>query len=589
MNKNWIEQSDVRRRLYAPLTWVPLYLNRETAAGGRNQIGHYKDVEAVRTVAIHTEKKAELEGVGFVDLPYQHGPSTWNGYTPADVRRSNSGEEVGVYLFLNQSFDGDAPSLMTLNQDFVFALDLLKEGDVWVRPSEGYIDVAKFERDDNGEINALLVRPEHLRDYLAARSMSLLVGSYRERRWIVSDISELEYAEDQDDEITDAFGRHSFYVRAITADGFPYGGGVAVFTASRTDQWAEDEVPTLGPETDENTLSSSTTFNREGEKRYRVMSERRLSEWVDPAAVSPRVKHDDIPSTCNFVVDAQGTLSNADDLDREEVGLWLYFRPSIIPEILSRRGGSIRWYTRFTAGVYLTGGLPIHFGINSKNLVVAYAHDIARQPEWQRRIWAAHNVAPEGGLGEELDAAQVRTSPAQTQAPEDFILRAQEVADEAFVQRWGHPLFRAHQDTSEIASRTHRFRSLDRSGLLSLAKDLARLSADLIDTKALHAIAPPQNGQGTGSIRSLERVLATLVDAGAARTMTGKLAGIYELRLGDAHLPSEKLDEALSLAGVPFEGSWLFKGMCIIHAYVSSLYEIAATVADAGDEPTKEQ
>ena len=478
---------------------------------------------------------------------------------------------------------------MTLNQDFVFALDLLKEGDAWVRPSEGYIDVAKFERDVHGKINALLVRPEHLRDYLAARSMSLLIGSYRERRWIVSDVSQLGYAEDQNNEITDAFGRHSFYVRAITSDGFPYGGGVAVFTASRTDQWAEDEVPTLGPETDENTLSSSTTFKREGEKRYSVMSERRFSEWVDPAAVSPRVKRDDVASTCNFIVDSQGTLSNADDLNREEVGLWLYFRPPVIPEVLSRRGGAIEWHTRFTASVYLTGGLPIHFGINGANLVVAYAHDIARQPEWQRRIWAAHNVAPEGGLGEELDAAQVRTNPADTQAPEDFVLRAQEVADKAFVQRWGHPLFRTHQDTVEIASRIHRFRSLDRSGLLALAKDLARLSADLIDAKALHATAPPHNGQGTGSIRSLERILATLIDAGAARAMTSRLAGIYELRLGDAHLPSEKLDEALSLAGVPSDGSWLFKGMCIIHAYVSSLYEIAAKVADKADDATQNE
>ena len=579
MNKNWIEQSDVWRRLYAPLTWVPLYLNRETDAGGRNQIGQYKDIEAVRTVAIYTEKKAELDGVGFVDLPHHHGPSTWIGYTPTDVRRSNSEGDLGIYLFLNQSFDGEAPSFMTLNQDFVFALGLAKEGDAWVRPSEGYIDVAKFERDVDGEVNALLVRPEYLRDYLAARSMSLLIGSYRERRWVVSDVSQLGYAEDQNDEVVDAFGRHSFYVRAITSDGFPYGGGVAVFTASRTDQWADDEVPMLGPETDDNTLSSSTTFTREGEKRYSVMSERRFSEWIDPAALSPRVRNDDVPSTCNFLVDAQGTASNADDLNREEVGLWLYFRPSVIPEILSRRGGSIEWYTRFTAGIYLTGGMPIHFGINGANLVVAYAHDIARQAEWQRRIWAAHNVAPEGGLGEELDAAQVRTKPANTQAPEDFIIRAQEVVNDAFVQRWGVPLFRTHQDTNEIALRTHRFRSLDRNGFLSLAKDLARLSADLIDTKTLHTIAPAQNGQGTGSLRSLERALATLMDAGEARGMTSKLAGIYELRLGDAHLPSEKLDEALSLARVPSEGSWLFKGMCIIDAYVSSLYEIAGAVA----------
>ncbi len=585
MNNKWIEQSDVWRRRYEALTWVPLYLNRESGAGSYGELGHFKDIEAVRTVAVYSDRKAELEGLGFVDLPHHHGPSTWQGYTPTDIRRSNDGADIGVYLVLNQSFDGDAPSLMTLSQDFVFALDLAREGDVWVRPAEGYVDVVKFVRQTDGEVDAVLVRPEYLKDYLAARSMSLFIGSYRERRWIVPELSSVGYREDQDDERVDEFGRHSFYVRAISEDGFPYGGGVAIFSAARTDQWAEDEVPTLGPDTDDNTISSSRTFTREGKKLFSLMSERRLSEWLEPATVSQRVRQDDVPSNCNFLVDAQGTLSNADDLNREEIGLWLYFRPSVIPDILGRRGASITWHTRFTGSVWLTGGLPIHFGTNKADLVVAYAQDIARQPEWQRRLWTSHNTAPEGGLGEELEAAQVRTNPASTSAPEAFIKPAQEAANAAFEGRWGVSLFREHQDTDEIISRAHRFRSLDRSGFLSLAKDLARLSADLIDQKGLHGISPPLGGQGTGSLRSLERVLGTLVDDSSARELTSKLVGIYELRLGDAHLPSTKLEEAMALAGIPSEASWLLKGAYMIHIFVSSLYDIASVVADGTNQP----
>lgn len=578
MNKDWIEQADVRRRRYSPLTWIPLYLNREVGAGEYGHEGYHKDIEAVRTVAVHLQSRAKLDGVGFTDLPHQHSPNTWVGYAPCDAYFSDDENEVGIHIALNQSFDGDHSPLMTLNQDFVFALRLVREGDVWIRPAEGYVEVAKIERDADGDVEALLVRPEYLKDYLAARSMALLIGSYRERRWIVPDLESLPYEEDQDQDATDEFGRHSFYVRAIAVGGFPYGSGVAVFTAARTDHWADDEVPILGPETNENTVSSSRQFKREGRKLFSITSERRFEEWLEPAAVSQRVRHDDVPSNSHFLVDAQGTLSNADELDREEVGLWLYFRPSIIPDIIGRRGAAIDWHTRFTASVRLPGGIPIHFGINRADLVVAYAHDIARQPEWQRRIWAAHNAAPEGGLGEELEAAQVRTNPAGTFAPEAFIRRAQEAADDAFTRRWGVPLFRSHHDTNEIISRSHRFRSLDQSGFLSLAKDLARLSADLIDQKNLHGIAPPEKDQGTGSLRSLERVLATLVDGKVARTLTSKLAGIYELRLGDAHLPSGKLDEAMSLAGVPQEGSWLFKGAYLIHIFVASLYEIAEVV-----------
>lgn len=257
------------------------------------------------------------------------------------MRRSEEGGEQGVYLALNQSLDGDSPSVWGLNQDFVFALNLSREGDIWIRPSEGFVEVAKIERSGDGDVESILVRPEYLKDYLAARSMALMIGSYRERRWVVPDLSGLPFAEDDDDEAKDEFGRHSFYVRAIVAGGFPYGGGVAVFNASRTDQWDEDEVPILGPETEENTSSSQTHFKREGQKLFSLMSERRLTEWLEPADLSPRVRRDDTPSATHFLVDAQGSQTNADKLNFEEIGLWLFFKPNVISDILSRRGSSI--------------------------------------------------------------------------------------------------------------------------------------------------------------------------------------------------------------------------------------------------------
>ena len=349
MNKDWIEQADVWRRRYAPLTWIPLYLSRDRGEGQYGYEGYFTDIEAVRTVAVYEEHRAELDGVGFVDLPHCHGPNTWRGYSACDVYLSRDGKDVGAHIALHQSFDGDHPSLLSLNQDFVFALQLIREGDVWVRPGEGYAEVAKIERRADGVAEALLVRPEFLKDYLAARSMSLFIGSYRERRWIVPSLSSLPYKEDHDHDEVDQFGRHSFHVRPISVGGFPYGGGVAVFTAARNDRWADDEIPVLGPETEENVVSTSSTFRREGKKLFCITSERRSSEWLEPASTSQRVRHDDVPSRSYFLVDSQGASSNADELNREEIGLWLYFRPSVVPDILSRRGASIDWHTRFTA------------------------------------------------------------------------------------------------------------------------------------------------------------------------------------------------------------------------------------------------
>jgi hypothetical protein len=69
----------------------------------------------------------------------------------------------------------------------------------------------------------------------------------------------------------------------------------------------------------------------------------------------------------------------------------------------------------------------VHFGMNRLPLINAYAKDVALLPEWQQRIWAGHNVGPEGGVSEELLASQVRAQPARTQAPEEFLRRCKNI------------------------------------------------------------------------------------------------------------------------------------------------------------------
>ena len=49
----------------------------------------------------------------------------------------------------------------------------------------------------------------------------------------------------------------------------------------------------------------------------------------------------------------------------------------------------------------------MHFGINAIGLVNTYAKDVALLPEWQQRVWAAHNANPDGKLSEELKASHV--------------------------------------------------------------------------------------------------------------------------------------------------------------------------------------
>ena len=122
-----------------------------------------------------------------------------------------------------------------------------------------------------------------------------------------------------------------------------------------------------------------------------------------------------------------------------------------------RRGGQLRWYTRDTGSVRCSPDYDIHFGINRLGLVNVYAKDIALLPEWQQRIWAGHNISPEGGVSSELIASQVRAEPADTQAPEEFLKQGIEIINSLSSEKLGIYLFREHELLPELFEKTHRF------------------------------------------------------------------------------------------------------------------------------------
>jgi hypothetical protein len=107
-----------------------------------------------------------------------------------------------------------------------------------------------------------------------------------------------------------------------------------------------------------------------------------------------------------------------------------------------------------------------------------------------------------------------------------------------------------------------------------LAKDLARLTADSIEVKALHKIVVPKN-EKRGSLKSLERVLATRIEPDAAHNIMTPLFGVYDMRQGDAHLPSSELVETLKTLEIDLNANPVFQGYQLLHRFVICLYEIA--------------
>lgn len=575
----WFEMQDLRKRRLADAVWIPLRASKMVSSGTFGNVAFEREFFGAGSVAIPLARRWEATklgwpeiGLGHLHRVYAAGPS----YKAVDVYRGPSGADLGVELVLDQEFDGAEPSVWHLHQDLVVALGLLREGDVWVCPHEGYLEVAKLTRDsaDGNAPVELVIRAEHLRDYLAARGMALRVATYRSHQSAMADASHITWPEpgireSRDDE------RFETHKSEMHEGGTPCGTRTAFFHVARTDLDAELDVPLLGPETATNTAARSWSLEARGERLWSIEGELWRNEWIEPAPLSARVRGDTIPSTCHFATDALGTRVAADALRDQDIGRWLWFKPDVVNAILALRGSSLGWYTRDTGQISALHGYGVHFGINSKDLLTAYAFDVARLPEWLRQLWVGFNVPLDGKVSEELLAAQVRADPAGTRAPEMFFVGSRRAVADAFHARWNAPLFSEHESTPKVLGSIHRFRAHDRESLLAIAKDLARVTADSINLESVRGVAPTKKDEKRGSLKSLEAALATVVPCDDARRLLGPLFGVYDLRVADAHIASADLTKPLALCGIDPSASWLRQAMQLLESTADALTGIA--------------
>lgn len=576
MDPQWFEMNDFKEGQYARKTWVPLRATMYPVAQGCfPEVGHLEEFFALGSVAFPIRNRKAAENLAWEDIGLNgHGPIIeGQRYVPSGEWEGFSEQPRGLALVLDQSLNGEEPSIWHLHQDLVFALKLKREGDVWVCPSEGYDAAARIKHQENGSPELIEIRSDFLRDYLCAREMGLYLTSYRARRAVIEDLAGFPCKEGIRQE-TIVGGRWMGAVSPITKDGSPYGSAVAVIHIARTDAHRDEDIPELsGPPTDDNTASSSASFKRLGPKRYLLTGELWKNEWIDPAPSSPRVRDDKVPTPCYYLTDCAGGRSSSDEL--ADGGKWIWFKAEVIFHLINRRGGGLIWSTREIGRVYCSPGFDVVFGVNQIGLVVVYAKDIARLPAWQQQIWAARNTHPDGGLPIELFRAQVEGHPSDTIAPEARLQRTLEHLLKTFKAATGEALFLEHPDRPRILSLAHRFRAHSPEGLLALAKDLARLTGDSFDRAALNRLVPSPKCEPWGSIKSLEKVLATVMPPEKARGLMTPLVGVWELRHADAHLPGSNPFENLWMVDVDPEIPLVWQGARLIESCAEALEKVA--------------
>ena len=574
MNKDWILQSKETRRSFSGATWVPLRASEKDENGHVTKIGYVSEYFGCGSVAFPPEHREMVEArLGWSDLGIGHSVAPYayedGYYTSIDQFQYDDKQPIGVNLVFEHPQPVVGGVQWILNPDLVVALGLIKEKGDWIRPRENFVVVARERFDEKGNPRLLEIKREFLLDYLAARNLSLRLSYYRQRVKNVESLESSEFADLNACEEKRDDGRFALSVRSVND---VFGGSWAMLRAWRTDLDEEEDAPVLEPETDQNTEHESSQGHRRGYPGVRVEGEFWRDEWIDHQSRSTRVRGDVDTNLPEFIIETDGTRIASAKLDNEDVGRWLWFRSSVVNELLGYRGFSLEWYTSQTGSIHSTSGCRTHFGINSTDLITVYAYDVARLYPWEQRIWAAHNVLPEGGVSSELLASQVKVQPASTHAVETMLFGTMRLLEENFHKSYGISLFTHDIDDVVAMQKISRFMSKDQASLLTLAKDLIRVFSDRLNVRELRKISTHVNKEKLGSNKLLQDVLAQKVGDENARQVFAEIAGTYDMRLGDAHPTGSMVAEAIKLAGIDQTRSFLGQGQQLINNFGKAIW-----------------
>jgi len=573
MNEAWILQASEIRRPFARATWVPLRASQNEEQLGVKDVGYVCDVFACGSVAFPKQYRQLAEGLSWSDIGIGHTVAPYayadGHYSPIDEYQYNDKEAVGINLVFEHPQPVIGGRQWILNPDLVVALRLIKEGPNWVRPEEDFTVVARESVESNGGHRLIEIKREFLMDYLAARNLSLRLSYYRQRVENVASLKDSPYAKLSEVREQREGGRYEMRIRELDA---VFGGSWASVRMWRTDVDEEDDAPVMGPENNDNTASESAKGYRGGYLGMRIEGEFWRDEWIDHQGKSIRVRGDVDLNLPHFIVDTDGTRKSSEELDNEDIGRWLWFRPTVVNELLTHRGFSLKWYTAETGAINSSSGYSTHFGINSSDLITVYAYDIAKLPAWEQFLWAAHNAAPEGKVSAELLASQVRARPADTRAAEELLFECMRLLEGEFRKDFDISLFSHEIDDASSMQHIFRFASQDQASLLRLAKELVRVFSDRLDVRSLRKLSHHPEKEKLGSNKLLESILAKKAGDNRAREIFGVIAGAYDMRLGDAHPTSSKIGDALKLAGIDTTSSYLRQGEQLIRNFGQAVW-----------------
>jgi len=574
----WIEARDFEELFFDRATWIPLVLESTDLRHGRfGTVGFREGYRDFDSVIVPLDLQQDFQKIDWQSVSRHNSDGAWvddDGFYPPGSYGANPRV---LYPVIQRSFATGDPREWNLLQELEVGLKLMRKGDSWIAPEEDDIEVARLSRDIRGLPDGLFFRAEHLRDYLCAKKAALLLTGFAFREAVEESFANLNWEETRDEQMQQQrhfdHGWWQGYLTSIHEGGQSFGLKTHVIHAWRESVNPNDDVPIMPHPTAE-PEPRHESFERvpTGRKLFRLSGRIWVKHWILPAQKSPRIRRDEIESRVHFLVENQEQSTQAGKALENYRG-WLWFKPSVIRHILNARTSEIKWYTAQTGEVGPAPYLTLHFGVNRVGLINVLGYKMAELPEWAQKYWVSSNVAPEGGLSEELHMSQNLASPANTWAPEAMLWNNLEILHGRTEMVYGESLLQHLPSENEFFHRIHRFYCESFSDLCTLCKELHRIVSEAINLRLLNEKIDPTNAkrskdQKLGQIKRLALWLDTTGLNG--RKTTTALAGVYDLRIGDAHITSASTRDALALLSIPRD----------TENYIAACYSIIGQVAN---------
>jgi hypothetical protein len=571
----WFEMADLKKHKFENKVWIPLYADQTVSETGTSGfVGFREEYFGARTVVVPVDQKKAAMGLSWThvmggsgDKPWIDGDNQFHSASEFDWDVTGSLPVLVQYIEVERSKD------LHINQDLLLGLGLKRMGDVWVRPEEDNVEVVRLLRNSDAEPVRLEMKAEFLKDYLCAANSGIILLTYQSRRAIGERLEKFERKDEDFD------GESSSYewkgaVREVFEGNslLDILGQAKVLHAWRTDTDYEEDIPSY--EFPGETASESYDVKSSNRKVNQATGEIWKKQWIEPATTSARVRNDKTSSLLEFIVDNEGRRETSDTLDGPS--RWLWFHPEVINALLKKPHSVLSWYSEDTGNVGGAWNRSVHFGVNSIGLINVFAKDIGLLREIDKRTWANHNVSPEGKVSAELLMSQMEAHPADTDAPEAAFSRLSEQLQEVSQSKLGGELLRHHASLGEISKKIHRFQASSLDGFYTLCKEITRFLIERIDIDLLKKLkAEPE--ANLGSLKRLARILTALGYDG--RKMLTVLAGVYDLRLADAHLPSnDDIEHAMGLVGIDYDQLRLNAGKQLIENVNVALANIVSAL-----------